>query len=88
MSSATVYLDHNATTPIAPEVAEAMWPYLTEHLDGLGIAFGQTVESWVEGFRRLDRDALVAEVGRFSGAELVYAGFDTATKERLEAALA
>lgn len=26
-----VYLDHNATTPIAPEVAEAMWPYLVEH---------------------------------------------------------
>ena len=26
-----VYLDHNATTPIAPEVAEAMWPFLTEH---------------------------------------------------------
>lgn len=26
-----VYLDHNATTPIAPEVADAMWPYLTEH---------------------------------------------------------
>jgi cysteine desulfurase len=27
----TVYLDHNATTPIAREVADAMWPYLTEH---------------------------------------------------------
>lgn len=26
-----VYLDHNATTPLAPEVAEAMWPYLVEH---------------------------------------------------------
>ena len=26
-----VYLDHNGTTPVAPEVAEAMWPYLTEH---------------------------------------------------------
>ncbi len=26
-----VYLDHNATTPIAPEVAGAMWPYLVEH---------------------------------------------------------
>ncbi len=31
MSARAVYLDHNATTPIAPEVAEAMWPYLTEH---------------------------------------------------------
>jgi len=26
-----VYLDHNATTPIAAEVAQAMWPYITEH---------------------------------------------------------
>ena len=26
-----VYLDHNGTTPVAPEVAGAMWPYLTEH---------------------------------------------------------
>src|SRR5579864_3513795 len=26
-----VYLDYNASTPIAPEVAEAMRPFLTEH---------------------------------------------------------
>ena len=26
-----IYLDHNATTPIAPEVADAMLPYLREH---------------------------------------------------------
>lgn len=30
-----IYLDHNATTPIAPEVAEAMLPYLR---DGVGFA--------------------------------------------------
>lgn len=27
----SVYLDHNGTTPVATEVAEAMWPFLTEH---------------------------------------------------------
>lgn len=26
-----IYLDHNATTPVAPEVAAAMWPYISEH---------------------------------------------------------
>ena len=26
----TVYMDHAATTSVAPEVAEAMWPFLTE----------------------------------------------------------
>lgn len=31
MDAAPVYLDHNGTTPVAAEVAQAMWPYLTEH---------------------------------------------------------
>jgi len=31
MSGEQIYLDFNASTPIAPEVAEAMRPFLTEH---------------------------------------------------------
>ena len=26
-----IYLDHNASTPVAPEVVEAMQPFLREH---------------------------------------------------------
>ena len=31
MNAASVYLDHAATTPLRPEVLEAMLPYLTQH---------------------------------------------------------
>jgi uncharacterized membrane protein len=37
---------------------------------------------------KLDRDALVAEAARFTGAELVYANLDESTIERIKAALA
>lgn len=45
-----IYLDYNATTPIAPEVAEAMVPYLYEHFGNAssshpyGAAANQAVE--------------------------------------------
>jgi uncharacterized membrane protein len=59
-------------------------------------------DEWVEWFKQaaqpgtatvallvedLDRDALVAEASRFTGADLIYANVDNLTKERLEAAL-
>jgi len=31
-----IYLDHNATTPLAPEVLEEMLPYLREHFGEIG----------------------------------------------------
>jgi cysteine desulfurase len=42
MSGETIYLDHNATTPILPEVVDAMLPYLREHFGNpsSGHAFG------------------------------------------------
>ena len=40
----TIHLDHNATTPVAPEVAEAMWPHLTSH-------FGNPSSTSPEGVR-------------------------------------
>jgi len=42
MSGETIYLDHNATTPILPEVVDAMLPYLRERFGNpsSGHAFG------------------------------------------------
>ena len=48
-----IYLDHNATTPIAPEVLDAMMPYLTEQYGNASSihAFGQNAREAVEQAR-------------------------------------
>ncbi|TXD37458.1 cysteine desulfurase [Lujinxingia vulgaris] len=48
-----IYLDHNATTPLLPEVVEAMLPYLTEHFGNpsSGHVFGQRAARAVEAAR-------------------------------------
>ena len=53
MTDPLVYLDHNATTPIATEVAEAMWPYLTSHFGNPSSdhAFGRVARSAVDTAR-------------------------------------
>lgn len=57
-----VYLDHNATTPVAPEVADAMWPYLTEH-------FGNPSSASPSGARaRTAVDTARAQVAALIGA--------------------
>lgn len=49
-----IYLDYNATTPIDPEVAEAMRPYLHEHFGNPSSShwFGQRTKQAVEQARR------------------------------------
>ena len=50
---AHVYLDNNATTPVPPEVAEAMWPYLNEEFGNASSVheYGQQARDAVEKAR-------------------------------------
>ena len=58
-----VYLDYNATTPIHPEVAEAMMPYLTEHFGNPSSShsFGIEAKKAVEKARRQVADLIGCE---------------------------
>ena len=51
--SFVIYLDHNATTPILPEVLEAMMPYLTTEWGNPSSAykFGAKLKSVIETAR-------------------------------------
>ena len=53
-SQRPIYLDHNATTPLLPEVLEAMLPYLGERFGNpsSGHAFGRAARDGVETARR------------------------------------
>lgn len=53
MTMQPIYLDHNATTPIHPEVVEAMLPYLTEHFGNPSSAhvFGRRAQAAIERAR-------------------------------------
>ena len=63
MSADPVYLDHNATTPVAREVAEAVWPHLTGD-------FGNPSSASVQGRRaRAAVDHAREQVAALVGAE-------------------
>ena len=60
----TVYLDNAATTPVRPEVLEAMMPFLTDRAFGNPSSshrFGRTARAGVEEARRQIASALGAE---------------------------
>jgi len=58
-----IYLDHNATTPVLPEVLEAMMPYLTTEWGNPSSAykFGAKLKSVIETAR--------AQVAELIGAQ-------------------
>ena len=54
MHESSIYLDHNATTPLAPEAAKAMMPYLREEFGNpsSGYPLGARAKEGVEGARQ------------------------------------
>jgi cysteine desulfurase len=71
---ARIYLDHNASTPVRPEVLEAMLPYFSEHFGNASSAhaFGQEAKGAVE-----DARAQVAALLHATPAEIVFTGGGT-----------
>jgi len=65
-----VYLDHNATTPVRPEVVDAMLPYLREHFGNPNsvYALGQKTRQAVERAR----EQVAALVGAVDASEIVF----------------
>src|SRR4051812_34309375 len=62
-----VYLDHAATTPVRPEVLEAMMPYLTDQSFGNPSSahrFGRAARAGIEQARRQIAESLGAEPGQ------------------------
>ena len=64
-----IYLDHNATTPVHPEVVEAMLPYLRDHFGNpsSGHVYGQRARTAVERAREA-----VAALIRCAAHEIVF----------------
>ena len=64
-----IYLDHNATTPVLPEVFEAMRPYFTEHWGNPSSSykFGAKLKTVIETAR-----AQVAELIRAQSRDVIF----------------
>ena len=73
-----IYLDHNATTPILPEVLEAMMPYLTTEWGNPSSAykFGAKLKSVIETARE--------QVAELIGAQSRDVIFTSCTTEAVE----
>ncbi len=70
-----IYLDHNATTPLHPEVLETMLPYMTEHFgNGSSIhSYGREARNAIDTAREQVADLINAK----SPSEIVFTGTGT-----------
>lgn len=89
---APIYLDHNATTPIRPEVVDAMLPYLREHFGNpsSGHVYGARARTAVEKAREqvaallgCDADEVVFTSGGTEANNLAIRGVAEARAERV-----
>ena len=86
-----IYLDYNATTPLLPEVVDAMLPYLREHFGNpsSGHAFGHAARAAVDrargevaGLLACDADEIVFTSGGTESNNLAIRGVTEARPER------
>jgi len=73
--SRTVYLDHNATTPIAPEVIDAMQPFFSDHWGNPSSLYGMGNQAK----RAVDqaRRSVAAFVGASDPSEIIFTSSGT-----------
>lgn len=91
MADDPIYLDHNATTPVLPEVVDAMLPYLREHFGNpsSGHVYGRRAHEAVERARAqvaallgCDDDEVVFTSGGTEASNLAIRGVAEARSER------
>lgn len=91
MTTDAIYLDHNATTPVLPEVVDAMLPYLREHFGNpsSGHVYGRRAHDAVERARAqvaallgCDDDEVIFTSGGTEASNLAIRGVAEARSER------
>ena len=82
-----IYLDNAATTPVAPQVVDAMLPFLTEHFGNPSSthAFGRKTRAAIEKVRKQIADTFKASASEFiftsGGTEADNIAIQTAVKQ-------
>jgi cysteine desulfurase len=84
-----IYLDHNASTPVHPEVLQAMLPYFSEHFGNPSSvhAFGreardgmETAREQIAGFLKVSKDEVVFTSGGTESDNLAIKGIAAAKR--------